>query len=170
MQYLSAMSRIDIGGWSIEDAKNRRLLQEDNQKKLLCWNCVIMLKTGEFIGIGGLRSIDHWNKSGEMGIILKQDYWGQKFSMEIHLAVLEYAFERLELNRITFVTSSRNTPMIKFCQNILQATREGTLRDFFPSSNQPLPGTNNFESAELYTILKSEWNLTKNSLQSKLVN
>jgi [ribosomal protein S5]-alanine N-acetyltransferase len=167
MQFLRAMSRIDSGGWSEEDAMRRRVTQEETQQQNACWNCVATLKTGEFIGICGLRSIDQWNKSGEMGIILKHEYWGQGYSVEIHLAILGYAFESIGLNRITFVTSSKNAPMIKFCQNILRATHEGTLRDFFPIRSQAVPGVHNYESAELYTILQSEWESTKASLSER---
>jgi RimJ/RimL family protein N-acetyltransferase len=164
MQFLTAMSRIDSGGWSEEDAMRRRLDQEETQKRNACWNCVATLKTGEFIGICGLRSIDHWNQSGEMGIILKQEYWGQGYSREIHLSILGFAFEAIGLNRITFVTTSKNVPMIEFCRKILRATHEATLRDFFPIRSQADPGIHNFESAELYTILKSEWEVSRASL------
>jgi RimJ/RimL family protein N-acetyltransferase len=164
MQYLTAMSKIDSGGWTKEDAKHRRLDQEENQKRNLCWNCVATLKTGEFIGVCGLRSIDHWNKSGEMGIILKQEYWGQRYSAEIHFWILQHVFESMELNRVTFITSSRNTPMIQFCRIALQATHEGTLRDYFPMGHQ------SFESVELYSLLGRDWPVTKESLLTRLHN
>lgn len=166
MEYLPALSRLDTGGWSIEDARQRREYQEQTQRQGLSFNCVATLHTGEFVGVCGLRSIDPHIKAGEMGIAIKREYWGQNFSAEIHLALLEYCFESLGLNRITFATSSRNTPMIQFCRNILLATHEGTLRDFFPLGTRE--DNNSFESAELFTILRSEWERTKENLILKL--
>jgi RimJ/RimL family protein N-acetyltransferase len=162
MQYLTSMSKADCGGWTVEDAKHRRLDQIEKQRQGICWNCVATLKSGEFIGVCGLRSIDHWNKSGEMGIILKRDYWGQGYSAEIHFWLLQHAFESLGLNRITFLTASRNTPMIQFCRKVLRATHEGTLRDFFPLGNQ------DYESVELYSLLRRDWTGARESLLTRL--
>lgn len=166
MEYLPFLSKLDTGGWSVEDAGNRRKYQEETQNQGLSWNSVAILHTGEFVGICGLRAIDPRIKSGEMGIALKREYWGKNLSAEIHLAILEYSFETIGLNRITFATSSRNIPMIQFCKNILLATHEGTLRDFFPLGTTS--DNNLFENAELYSILRSEWSRTKESLTMRL--
>ena len=101
-----------------------------------------------------------------MGIAIKREYWGKNFCVEIHLATLEYCFESIGLNRITFLTSSRNRPMIQFSDKILLATHEGTLRDVFPLGTTI--DNNRFESAELYSILQSEWERTKSNLILKL--
>jgi RimJ/RimL family protein N-acetyltransferase len=166
MNYLAAMTKKDQGGWSMENVIERREYQEKQYQQGLSSSCSIYDKNNNFIGICGLRSIDKFNRSGEFGIILDKKFWGKGFSSEAHLLSLTHSFEILGLNRVTFITSSSNEPMIKFFKNVLSSTHEATLRDMLALSYTD--ETKGYENCELFSILSSEWPTIKNNLENKL--
>lgn len=160
MRYLSSMSKSSDGGWTVQQTRSRRQWQENMHKAKGGLFCEIMFdKNGisgdcinsavvtyggeshpipenyEFAGICGFRTVDWGNHSAEMGIILMPKFFGRGLCAECHLAVLEYAFNHLLLQRIQFVTASTNVPMIRFLEEKLGAKHEGTLRDFFANSS-----------------------------------
>lgn len=167
MLYLTAMSKRDVGGWSLNDAKRRREYQAVEQMNERGWFCCISEQlTTNFVGICGLRTIDWSNRSAEMGIILHPDSWGKKYSIEAHLAILGTAFMSLKLHRICFVTSERNHPMISFCRNVLGANHDGTMKDAFALSyDDPAEG---YENALMFSLLSTQWSQTEENLRNKL--
>ena len=158
MQHLPAMAKTDCGGWSLEEVELKREEKVRLFQQRAAWAGVIEVNNQlstttttttttttqnssssssssnnhTFAGLCGLRSIDRWNRSGEMGIIVDREFWCRGIAAEVHLLALTYCFEELRLNRVTFVTSASNTPMIRFCQECMCATLEGVLRDMFP--------------------------------------
>lgn len=124
-----------------------------------------------------------------MGIILHPDYWGQGLATEVHYLCLKWAFEDLKLHRVEFKTSVSNSGMNYLCKEIMKATLDGVLRDYFPSvdcSSFRLPADASadgttvpradgitleniaFESVNLYSILQSEWPACKQSLLAQM--
>ncbi len=61
---------------------------------------VYLLETSEFIGCCGLRPYDLDNNIYEMGIHLKEEFWGQGFAKEICTKVIEYAFNELKVSAL----------------------------------------------------------------------
>jgi [ribosomal protein S5]-alanine N-acetyltransferase len=164
MEYLKAFSKHSTGGWSVEDTAKRRLFQTNEQIEFKRgWFCVIINKeSGAFMGIGGLRSIDWSCCSAEMGIILHPNYWRQGYCTEAHKYMLQCSFETLLLNRVTFVTLCRNTPMKRFLSHVLNATLEGTARDFFP--NEYGNRDKGFEDGNTYSLLACDWPVLRSKL------
>lgn len=165
MQHLRAMSKEDCGGWSLQDAANRREMrnQENMTRRGLSY---IILEEGCPIGICGLRSIDWTNRSGEMGVILHHTAWSRGICAEAHFIVLDYIFDTMNLHRIFLTTSSTNAAMIGFCRSVLQAHHDGTMRDFFA-----LSATNTsagYENAEIYSILSHEWPAVRDHMKKYL--
>ena len=68
-----------------------------------------------WIGICGLREVE-WDKDeGEFGIIVDPKYWRMGYSVEAHIAIIEYAFEKLKLQKIKFITDAEErNPMRLF--------------------------------------------------------
>lgn len=163
MAHLTAMSKIASGGWSEEDAACRRIRQEKEFELGTSLNGVVLYNQ-EFAGIAGFRSIDRWNMSAEMGIILLPKFWNKGVSRHVHFLCLKYAFESAGLNRVEFKTASTNTAMKAFCSQSLQATHEGTMRDFFPSGTDVF----GYVNVELYSLLASEWAPLKLRLEERL--
>ena len=166
MQFLTAMSKKNKGGWTVADAAQRRESQAIMQNEGKGWFCTISIQdSNEFVGICGLRDIDWCNRSAEMGVIIDHKHWGKNFSSEAHYIILSHAFEVLQLERIIWVTASSNKAMISFCENSLNAFHEGTGRHRFARSwTDPSQG---YDDTEQFSLLAGEWPCAKARLEEK---
>ena len=80
----------------------------------------------QFMGVVGL-SINKEHNRAEIGYWLGKPYWGKGYTTEAVRAIVRYAFEELELNRIT----SRHFPHNPASGKVLEKagfTKEGFLR------------------------------------------
>jgi RimJ/RimL family protein N-acetyltransferase len=83
---------------------------------------------GTFIGWCGLT---HWNpvhRSASLGYVLDEAAWGSGYATEAACALLEWAFETLDLNRVQAETDTRNGASARVLEK-LGFVREGTLRE-----------------------------------------
>lgn len=83
---------------------------------------------GVFIGWCSLRNWDPVHRSAKLGYILDDAAWGRGFATEAAGAVLRWAFEALDLNRVQSATDTRNTASARVLEK-LGFVREGTLRE-----------------------------------------
>ncbi|MEQ5838679.1 GNAT family N-acetyltransferase [Paraburkholderia acidicola] len=81
-----------------------------------------------FIGWCALSRWDPDNRSAKMGYCLDQAAWGQGFATEAASAVLQWAFDTLDLNRVQSEADTRNTASGRVLEK-LGFIREGTLRE-----------------------------------------
>jgi len=80
------------------------------------------------IGNISLQNIDWIARSAEFAIILgEKDYWRNGFGYEASRLIINYGFERLNLNRIYCGTSSENISMQKLAEK-LGMKKEGVRR------------------------------------------
>lgn len=83
---------------------------------------------GRFIGWCGLT---RWNpdyRSASLGYCLDQAAWGHGYATEAARAVLQWAFDTLDLNRVQAETDTRNMASARVLEK-LGFVREGTLRE-----------------------------------------
>ncbi len=83
---------------------------------------------GAFIGWCGLA---HWNpdyRSASLGYCLDDAAWGQGCATEAARALLAWAFDTLDLNRVQAETDTRNVASARVLEK-LGFVREGTLRE-----------------------------------------
>ena len=83
---------------------------------------------GVFIGWCGLT---RWNpdyRSASMGYCLDEAAWGRGYATEAARAVLQWAFDTLDLNRVQAETDTRNAASARVLEK-LGFMREGTLRE-----------------------------------------
>ena len=79
----------------------------------------------------GWCSLSRWNpeyRSAKMGYCLTDTAWGQGFATEAAGALLQWAFDALDLNRVQAETDTRNTASSRVLEK-LRFVREGTLRE-----------------------------------------
>lgn len=89
---------------------------------------VAMVTEGTFVGWCSLR---RWNpefRSAALGYCLAEAGWGQGYATEAARAVLDWAFETLDLNRVQAETDTRNLASARVLEK-LGFVREGTLRE-----------------------------------------
>ncbi len=83
---------------------------------------------GAFIG---WCSLTRWNpdyRSASMGYCLDDAAWGCGYATEAARAVLQWAFDTLDLNRVQAETDTRNVASARVLEK-LGFVREGTLRE-----------------------------------------
>lgn len=73
---------------------------ENNIKFKIQYWPIYLLENNECVGCCGLRPYDPEKNILEIGVHLKQKYWGMGFAKEACLCVIEHAFKTLKVNAI----------------------------------------------------------------------
>ncbi len=75
---------------------------------------VALRESGKVIGTCGVAGADLVNNACELGYVLSPDYWGKGYMDEAFEAVLDAAFRRLEVHRVTLRILEGNRPSEAF--------------------------------------------------------
>ena len=89
---------------------------------------------GEFAGAGGL-TIDWDRRTGTLGTWLRKRFWGRGYSGERAAALIELAFDRLDLEVVAVTHHADNEKSRRAIENYVEAhggRREGLLRNWMP--------------------------------------
>ncbi|MFI1212722.1 GNAT family N-acetyltransferase [Streptomyces sp. NPDC020802] len=86
------------------------------------------LSDGAFVGWCGLSAWNPDYRSASLGYILDDGMWGQGYATEAAHALLQWAFDTLELNRVQAEADTRNVASARVLEK-LGFVREGTLRE-----------------------------------------
>ncbi len=115
---------------------------------------MVLKESGNLIGTLGLYSIDMEKRSATLGFDLLPDYWGHGYMTEACFALLDYAFEEMELNRIQASAEPENIRSVRVMER-LGFTREGILRqlDYYKGA---------FHDDVIFSMLGDEWKLKRN--------
>jgi aminoglycoside 6'-N-acetyltransferase len=105
--------------------------------------------TGRMVGEVSLRwsSVEH--RQGELGVILHPDAQGRGFAGEAASALLELAFIRMELHRVTAQTNAHNAASIRALRK-LGMRQEGHLRQCIYFAGE-------WHDELIFAILSHEW-------------
>jgi len=104
---------------------------------------------GAFIG---WCSLTRWNpdyRSASMGYCFDDAAWGHGYATEAGRAVLQWAFDTLDLNRVQAETDTRNAASARVLEK-LGFVREGTLREDCVVSDE-------VSDSWVYGLLRREW-------------
>jgi len=102
----------------------RQMAEEGSGARL----AIERVSDGAFIGWCGLT---RWNpdyRSASLGYCLDDAAWGQGYATEAARALLQWAFDTLDLNRVQAETDTRNAASARVLEK-LNFMREGTLRE-----------------------------------------
>lgn len=102
---------IAADGKMTEEQVKQRLKKEIetyNNTGIQYWP-IYLLETNENIGCCGLRPYDSENKVYEMGIHLKDKYWGKGYAKEACSSVIGYAFNTLKASALFAGHNPKNT-------------------------------------------------------------
>lgn len=83
---------------------------------------------GAFVGWCALTEWDPDFRSASLGYALDPAAWGRGYATEAAHALLEWAFDALDLNRVQAETDTRNVASARVLQKV-GFVREGTLRE-----------------------------------------
>lgn len=120
----------DSPPWSSRDRADRfiaacRHMAEDGTGARLA---VDRVADGAFIGWCGLIQWNPVHRSASLGYCYADAAWGHGYATEAARAVLRWAFETLDLNRVQAETDTRNVASARVLEK-LEFVREGTLRE-----------------------------------------
>jgi RimJ/RimL family protein N-acetyltransferase len=109
---------------------------------------IVLRQEDALVGTAGIR-FDLRSDSAELGYWIGRPYWGRGYCTEAALAVLEYAFGDLNLNRVHASHLLRNPASGRVMQK-LGMTREGLRREHAKKWEK-------YEDLVEYGILRREW-------------
>ena len=110
---------------------------------------VILESENKLIGTMTVR-VDKSHNKGELAYWIGKEYWGKGYATEAAKEVIDFGFNKLNLNRIWAPIMSKNIASGKVLKNA-GLTYEGTLR-------QDILKWNQYEDVEIYGALKNEYN------------
>lgn len=111
---------ITASGRMSQDEIYQRLSKEIetyNTYKVQYWP-VYVLDTNEFAGCCGLRPYNLDNNIYEIGIHLKEEFWGQGFAKEICTEVIRYSFDELKVSALFAGHNPNNLKSPKLLKSI----------------------------------------------------
>ncbi len=117
---------------------------------------IIAQETGALIGRCGLFEFDATNAQAALGYVLGRAHWRRGLMSEALTALLDCAFDELDVRRIEATVEAPNTASIRLLES-LGFTREGVLRERWMSEGEPL-------DAVVYGLLRHEWLRAQSSL------
>jgi RimJ/RimL family protein N-acetyltransferase len=86
-------------------------------------------KDGVYIGGIGLHKINWENRNAEVGIVIgKKEYWGKGYGTDAMLALLDFAFNHMNLHRVYLQVYDFNVRGIRSYEKC-GFKKEGALRD-----------------------------------------
>ncbi|MBS3088020.1 GNAT family N-acetyltransferase [Candidatus Pacearchaeota archaeon] len=112
---------------------------------------ITLKESGEFIGGVGLSNIDTYVGSAELGYWIGKNYWRQGIMTEAIDALINFAFYKLELNRLILSAYVPNTGSNELAKK-LGFTLEGTTRQSARTKS-----TGKIYDTNCWGLLKQEW-------------
>jgi len=115
---------------------------------MLKWG-IALRSNDKLIGSVTLFHIDATHRRAEIGYAQGRAYWGQGYMQEALKAVLNYAFEVLNLHRIEADVDPRNAASVRTLER-LGFQREGYLRERWQVNGE-------IQDAFYYGLLRPDW-------------
>ena len=121
-------------------------------------------QNSEFAGLCSL-DLDHERNQGEIGVWLRKKYWGKKISKERAFALLELAFQTLELSSVLVVVAEDNKKSQKAVTNYISEVN-GNKKCQMPDYHLFTDGT--VKDSIIYSITKKQFesNRPKNCIKN----
>ncbi len=123
----------------------------DRVDKQECYRWAIIRKSDKsFLGTCGFNSwIKHRGSRSEIGYDLSKEYWGQGYMSEALKVLIQYGFEKMELNRIEALVLLDATRSVNVLTK-LGFTKEGILRQYGYWKGQ-------FWDEYIFSLLREDW-------------
>lgn len=142
--------------WSTPPLANReaaadliKKIQEDWQRRVILKWGIARRTDDQLIGSVTLFNLDFTHRRSEIGYALGRDSWGQGYMNEALTALLQHAFEVLDLHRIEADVDPRNAASVRTLER-LGFQREGYLRERWQVNGE-------IQDAFFYGLLRQEW-------------
>lgn len=129
--------------WIKKQAKLQR------QKKTFVFT-VIDKKTKDIVGVCDLHAVELKNKYAELGAWTAPKYWGKGYTKEAIILLINYAFDKIKLNKLEWIVFSYNKKSQRFAEKF-GFKKEGIMRErYWRMGKQPIDNI-------IYGLLRKEW-------------
>lgn len=129
-----------------------RCLEKQKEKPRKSYDFHITIKpNSEVVGGAGLSKVDLKQGTAEAGYWLAEKYWRQGYGFEAVSSVINFAFKKLKLRKITIPVFADNKASNGLAKK-LGANLEGTLRKQVISK-----ASGKLHDENIYGLLKEEW-------------
>jgi RimJ/RimL family protein N-acetyltransferase/acyl carrier protein len=128
---------------------------------------LVDIKKNKLIGTAKLSNIDPVRKSVEWGYGINSRFWGNHYILSVQLALLNYVFRKLNLNRLYGNTHINNTRVISGIEK-LGFIKEGVKSDYYFNKDKK-----KFFDAYSYSLLRKDFiknNISKNNSTNNIIN
>ena len=132
----------------------RQMAEEGTGSRL----AVDRVSDGAFIGWCGLTRWNQDYRSASLGFCFNETTWGSGYATESAHALLEWAFDSLDMNRVQSETDTRNLACARVLEK-LGFVREGTLREDCVVNGE-------VSDSWVYGLIRREW---QPSIETNLV-
>jgi len=112
----------------------------------------VYLKTSPNILIGSI-ALQYWNKSSksiELGADLHKEYWGMGLAFEFTRPAIDFAFEKLDINRVELRCNPGNMASKRIAEKF-GFTFEGNLREYVYIDGK------GYDDESVYSLLRREY-------------
>lgn len=86
------------------------------RKEGVTW-AFIEKKTGNFVGTGGIKNW-YGRPYAEIGLVLSEPYWNQRFGFEAMNTMIQFGFQTLQLNFIYAAILLENKPALRLVERL----------------------------------------------------
>jgi [ribosomal protein S5]-alanine N-acetyltransferase len=117
-------------------------------RTLFQWG-IVDASTSRLLGTCTLAALSEQHRRAELGYALARAHWGKGYVQEALRALLDFAFDTLDLHRIEADVDPRNAASIRVLER-LHFRREGHLRERYHMLGE-------VQDAYWYGLLKAEW-------------
>lgn len=121
-----------LGGWHFPTSMNdqqawyRSLSCNSNNQRF-----IILNETNVTIGMANLININYKDGNAEHGLFLDKKYQCKGYGYSVVMAIMNYAFNELRLNRLETTIIANNQPSLKLFLNKCGWKKEGILRKWY---------------------------------------
>jgi RimJ/RimL family protein N-acetyltransferase/acyl carrier protein len=141
-----------------------KIERQNNRNENLQKFWLIINKKKKLIGSAKLTNIDPIRKSVEWGYGINSKFWGNNYILNIQLALLNYIFNELKMNRLYGNTHIKNTRVIKGVEK-LGFRKEGIKSDYYYHQK-----TRKYFDAYSYSFLKCDFKNKTIQKNNKIIN
>ena len=136
---------------SISDAKKliRNIHEDYKNERGISWG-IIEKRTRNFIGYIGIIRMQPQHCRGEVGYVLKPEYWGKGFMTEALRTIVKFGFDKMNLHSIEANVNPKN----KSSKKLLE--RFGFRKEAYFKENYLFEGK--FLDSEIYSLLERDIN------------
>jgi [ribosomal protein S5]-alanine N-acetyltransferase len=126
------------------------------------WIVLELKKTGEIVGVAGIREIDKTNKTAQVHSWIGKNFRRKGYAKEAKIAIFDFAFYHLKLRKLISEVASYNKESISM-QNKFGMVWEGTKR-----KENFNPFLKRFVDMNIYGLFEKEWNKVSKKLKKEL--